>query len=252
MLKYIDKSGLFFLILLIFAPFLVALYIGVDWQFRLSYIISDLKKVFESNYGVSFIFLVLMVLGYIMLGTLKIVSLKNDEFLFIKLFAFLFIEAVRIFFISLGSFVMIVSVTFENNDEFTTNTFYQITFLTFIITGTFYLVLRSISNFFLKKFAIYDNSKETEMKLFKLFEVNGIMYFAVTTVTVLILADTIGNTAFESVLSQIKDLPSESLKKKKPSLDNFIDSRLFSLIIPSLTVYILSIRTTLPQGIKKR
>lgn len=252
--KHIDRKGFITFLIVFTLPFLGILISVYNWQSILLKIMSKINGFIDSDYGISFMFLSLMIIAYIFFGVAKMVLFDTKLASGFYLLIFLFLEAARIYFVSVGTFLMIATITFNLDGLFTSDTLYKITFATFIITSFLYMVFNFVSNYFLKNWRKYVNCKAIEKRLFNTYEVNGIMYFFVTAVTVLILADTVGNAAFDSVINQIGSVDYCQVKENKtgPSLDDFINSRIFSLMIPSLTVYILSIRTTLPMGIKKR
>lgn len=260
MKENIDKSGVIALVitfLITLSLSIIALYRGVNWQ----NILSDTNKWIVDQSGnevVALIFIVIaLLIAYVFIGVGLHEILRVSGFVLARALVYIYLEFAKLYFLILLVFFIVTVYVFNKSEDklFTSDVFFKITIFTFIISLVSYFLIKKGSKISLKNNKRYCLAKENEKKMFNEFEIGGMVNALVIVVTVLLLADTIGNTAYDSVIKQINcdQILCEKIKStdESPSLDDFINSRIFFLMIPSLAVYILSIRLGFPKGFKK-
>lgn len=111
-------------------------------------------------------------------------------------------------------------------------------------------MLEKILNYLFRNKQFHKLAKEAKLRLFKEYEVAGLGNTLVVLITVLLFADTLGNNAYEIIMKNVVTNQSNS-NAESPILDDFINSRIFLLMIPSLAIYLLSVRLGFSNGFKK-
>lgn len=195
----------------------------------------------KSEYGLALIFLLGMLMLYMTLGAVQVGMFQSHLWNWFSLIFFISTELLKVFGLVLGIFFLFITREFLSNVDITKEFFYLITMKTFFWSLIIYIILIHLSKIILKNLKGYRVAMHAKSELIKKNNMNGIINSLIIIITVALLADTIGNTFFTTLVSE----------DKISDIDDFINSKTFELIVPSLTVYITAIVMLFTTGDKK-
>lgn len=255
MLQSMYKSGVVALtcaFVLMVTSLVFSIFVGLGWQEKLSSLNTKLADLLNTDQGAFISIVCVLVLAYIFLDFGLNQMLSSTMLDVFKLLIFLYFEFSKLIFLTIFLFLVATIIVFNlnSNKDFTSSIFFEITILTFILSIVSYWLLETLLNFSFKNKKFHKLAKESKSRLFKEYEIGGLSNTLVILITVLLFADTLGNNAYEILMKNVLINPNDS-NVDTPSLDDFINSRIFLLIIPSLAIYLLSVRLGFSNGFKK-
>lgn len=256
-MKRLDRSSvatLIFTFTMTITLGLMALYIGFDWQHTLFLLKNKLFR-FAENEALALVLVIAViasiysVMSYILYEVLK---LRIPSWMALSFY--IPIELLKLYFLIMASFIVVTYSAFHLSEDkvFTSTIFFNITLYTFMLSSFLYSLFKGMMNKIMRRRVGYQLAKKSEQQMLHTFEINGIMNALVIIVTVLLLADTIGNAAYENLLKQTDCNGTGCNENTSIQLDDFLNSRIFSLMIPSLAVYIMSIKFGFLKGFRKQ
>ncbi|AXH98899.1 hypothetical protein DV702_03640 [Sporosarcina sp. PTS2304] len=228
----------------------------ISWQGYFSAVMTWMQTFVGSTFYSIIMFHFIIMLAVFILPVVDSVAPSTNIFLWFRLLVYLLKEFLLIFFLSLAAFFDSIAIFGEGMIK--EHTLFYISILTFVLTGVFYYSVKYIYRKQAQRFSrnpkrykessmkkIYNDARNMEKQLFATFDINALLYVFVTFTTVVILADAYATSAWGMIR--------EELHIQAPStIDDFINSRIFLLLIPAFSIYVLSIYAVLRNGLKLR